>query len=294
MNIIEENGNIILEGVKDFHIGQTLECGQCFSYHRLKEDEYILVAKGRILRVSQEEDKVTFYHTELSEYENIWKHYFDMDRDYNVIKKRLLEKDEVLKEAIDTKYGVHILNQDFFETLISFIISQNKQIPHIKHIVETLSIRYGEYLDEVEGKSYYSFPTVDRLVKVTEDEFRDCKVGFRAPYLVDACKKVKEGIVTKESLDNMTTEDAFANLMLIKGVGEKIANCILLFGLSRREAFPVDVWIKRIMENLYFHKETKKEIIQDFAVKQYGEYGGYAQQYLFYYARDKKMKNNEY
>lgn len=294
MNTIEVNGNIIIEGVQDFHIGQTLECGQCFRFEQLQEREYILTAKERILRIGQKEDKIIFYDINLLEYENIWQTYFDLDRDYGLIKKKLLEKDKKLKEAMDAKYGVHILNQDFFEMLITFIISQNKQIPHIKQIIETLSVRYGEYIDSVEGKRYYSFPTVERLSMVTEEEFRDCKVGFRAPYLVDACKKVKEGLVTEELLGTMNDYDAYKNLISIKGVGEKVANCVLLFGLSRREAFPVDVWVKRVIENLYFHKETKKEVIQEFAKQQFGEYGGYAQQYLFYYARDKKMKDKEY
>lgn len=294
MNIIEINGNIILDGVKDFHIGQTLECGQCFRFHKLKEEEYLLIANKRILRINQHNDSVTFYDMDRMEYEDVWRKYFDLDKDYSLIKGRLLDKDSILKEAIDAKYGVHILNQDFFETLISFIISQNKQIPHIKQIIEMISIRYGEYLGSVDNKKYYSFPSVDRLSMVTEDEFRECKVGFRAPYLVDACKKVKEGVVNKQNLDNMNTEEALANLLTIRGVGEKIGNCVLLFGLGRSESFPVDVWIKRVMENLYFHKQTKKEDIQAFAKEQFGEYGGYAQQYLFYYGRDMKMRDIEY
>lgn len=291
MKIIEKNGNIIIESLRDFHIGQTLECGQCFRFEKIEDEEYVLVANNRILRIGQKVNSIILYDTNLEEYNCIWKNYFDLDRDYGLIKNTLLKKDRILEEAIQSKYGIRILNQDFFEMLISFIISQNKQIPHIKQIVELLSVRYGEKIGEVNGKEYYSFPSVTRLSKVTEEEFRECKAGFRAPYLVNACMAVAEGKITKDKLSILSKEEALESLLSIKGVGEKIANCVLLFGLSRSDFFPVDVWIKRVMENLYFHQETKKEVIKDFAKEHFGEYSGFAQQYLFYYARDNKMKN---
>lgn len=290
MKVIQKNENIVIKGLRDFNLGQTLECGQCFRFNKIRENEYILVAQRQILHIEQKNDNLILYHTSLEEFELIWRNYFDLDRDYGLIKKSLLKKDKILEEAIQSKEGVRILNQDFFEILITFIISQNKQIPHIKQIVETISIRYGEKIEEINGKKYYSFPTVERLARVKEEEFRECKAGFRAPYLVDACKAVYEGRVTKEKLAGLSTEKVLENLLTIKGVGEKVANCVMLFGLSRSESFPVDVWIKRVMENLYFHKDTKKEIIKEFAKEHFGEYAGFAQQYLFYYARDNKIK----
>lgn len=282
--------NIIVDEVTDFDLGQTLECGQCFRYEKIMENEYILVAKNTLLRVKQEENRVIFYDTTKEQYETIWKNYFDLDRDYKNIKNWLLSKDDSLKEAIDSKYGVRILNQDFFEMLITFIISQNKQIPHIMQIVTMISIQYGVRLGEIDGKSYYSFPTPEALSKVSEEEFRSLKAGFRAPYLVDACQKIYNGDIREEELHLLDNEGVLRRLMTIKGVGEKIAHCVMLFGLSRRDAFPVDVWIKRIMEHIYYKKVTKKEVIQQFAKEHFGEYGGYAQQYLFYYARDNKIK----
>lgn len=282
--------NIIVDEVTDFDLGQTLECGQCFRYEKIMENEYILVAKNTLLRVKQEENRIIFYDTTKEQYETIWKNYFDLDRDYKNIKNWLLSKDDSLKEAIDSKYGVRILNQDFFEMLITFIISQNKQIPHIMQIVTMISIQYGVRLGEIDGKSYYSFPTPEALSKVSEEEFRSLKAGFRAPYLVDACQKIYNGDIREEELHLLDNEGVLRRLMTIKGVGEKIAHCVMLFGLSRRDAFPVDVWIKRIMEHIYYKKVTKKEVIQQFAKEHFGEYGGYAQQYLFYYARDNKIK----
>lgn len=290
MKVIEKNENIVVKGLRDFNLGQTLECGQCFRFDRIKDNEYILTAKRRILHIEQKDDSLIFYHTSLEEFHLIWRSYFDLDRDYGLIKESLLKKDRILEDAIHSKDGIRILNQDFFEILITFIISQNKQIPHIKQIVEQISIRYGEKLGEMNGKEYYSFPDVKKLAGVSEEEFRECKAGFRAPYLVNACQAVYEGRITKEKLSGQSTEEVLESLLSIKGVGEKIANCVMLFGLSRSDSFPVDVWIKRVMENLYFHKETRKEIINRFAKEHFGEYAGFAQQYLFYYARDNKIK----
>lgn len=281
MDIVYENKNVIVKGVEDFSLEQILECGQCFHFKKLGENEYNVIAMNKLLHIKQEKDVVTFYNTSMEEYEGIWKLYFDMDRDYSQIKSRILKVDDKLTTAIESKWGVRILNQDFFEILISFIISQNKQIPQIKQVVEHISKAYGE---DVGGA--YAFPTVDKLVQVSDEELRACKVGFRGPYIVDACKHVYSGNVTKEKLDKLDIQEARKLLMEIKGVGEKVANCVLLFGLGRREVFPVDVWMKRIMEELYLHKDTKKEDIEAYANEKYGELGGYAQQYLFYYGRE--------
>ena len=286
-------GNYVIYDVKDFDLEQTLECGQCFRFYKLGYNEYIIVARGKMLRIKQEEGTVIFFDTDKNEYDEIWSDYFDLNRDYSAIKKYLLKNDEKLKEAIETKHGVRILNQEFFEIIISFIISQNKQIPHIKKIVEMISEKYGDKVGEYDGKVYYSFPTVEQLANASEEDFLELKTGFRAKYLVDAISKIKNNIICENELANMTTLDAEVKLQEIKGVGTKVANCVLLFGLGRREAFPIDVWIKRIMEKLYFGEETSKEIIQKFADESFGEYGGYAQQYLFYYARDNKIKENK-
>lgn len=281
---------MIIEAGNDFDIEQTLECGQCFHFEKIGKKDYAIAAKGKLLRISQDEEHIIFHNITENEYADIWEEYFDLNRDYHKIKSKLIRKDPCLERAIREKYGIHILNQDFFETLISFIISQNKQITHIKKIVSEISCKYGKYLGIIEGKRYYAFPDAGCLSRVTEQEFRECRTGFRAPYLVDACKKVSQGIVTEERLQELSYEEAKKLLMKIKGVGEKVANCVLLFGLSRREAFPIDVWVKRIMEQLYFQKEMKIEQLQCFASEKYGSYGGYAQQYLFYYGKDHKIK----
>lgn len=288
MNIQTDNNNIILEDVEDFILSQILECGQCFHFEKTDEEEYNIMAYGRALHIKQTDNNVILYNTSMEDYENVWKNYFDMENDYSVIKEAVRTADVSLTAAINSKAGIRILNQDFFETLISFIISQNKQITQIKQIVKNISHNFGTAVIGYNGDTFYNFPDAVTLNQVTEEELRLCKTGFRAPYIKDACEKVCNGEVTKEKMDKLSFYEARELLMTIKGVGEKVANCVLLFGLGRREAFPVDVWIKRIMEQMYFEgKDTKKNDIEAFAVEKFGKYGGYAQQYLFEYSRNK-------
>lgn len=289
MRIIEDGGNTIIKSVSDFNIEQTLECGQCFRFYKQADMDYVVVAKGYLLHIRQIGDDLIFIDTQKTVVENVWIEYFDLYRDYSKIKKRLLKTDYKLENAIEEKYGIRILNQEFHETLISFIISQNKQILHIKQLVRRISENYGEYLGSVNGEKYYSFPTVETLGKISEEDYREMKTGFRAPYLKDASEKLAKKQLSAEMFKGISEEEAKNLLLNVKGVGEKVANCVMLFSLGYRKAFPIDVWIKRIMEFLYFEKETKKEEIQKFASELYGEYGGYAQQYLFSYGRDNKL-----
>ena len=292
MEILQENNNIVLKNVTDFDIEQTLECGQCFHFVRLDVDkkDYVLSAYQKMLHISQNGDEIILFNTSMEDYNTIWKNYFDLERDYKSIKQDLLSHDNTLKEAIETMSGVRILNQEFFETLISFIISQNKQIPHIKKIVSDISTKYGNYLGECNDVNVYAFPTLEQMSGVTVEDLKELKTGFRAPYIVDAVQKVKDKTIDEAQLRQADVQECEQLLTQIKGVGAKVANCTMLFGLGKTQAFPVDVWIKRIMEHLYFNGEdTPKEKIAEFAKERFGEYGGYAQQYLFYYGKTIKM-----
>lgn len=290
MRIYTRNNNTIIEEVEDFNLSQTLECGQCFRFYKQDEDEYVVVAYEKLLHVKQENTTLIFFNCDKDTVEKTWIPYFDLERDYNSIKKYILRKDKKLEDAINEKYGVRILNQEFHEMLISFIISQNKQIPHIKQLVKRISEQYGTYVGEINGEKYYSFPNVDILGTITENNFREMKTGFRAPYLRDAVEKLNNRELTSNMFQNLDENSARKKLMEVKGVGEKVANCVMLFSLGFRNVFPIDVWIKRIMEALYFDgKDTSKKEIAKYAGKLYGEYGGYAQQYLFCYGRDNKV-----
>lgn len=295
LNFEEKNGNIYVKDIKDFDLCQTLECGQTFHFEKLKEQEYIVIAKGKLLHIEQQildnSVNLIFHNTTKLDFETIWIEYFDLNTDYATIKERLLSKDERLRPAIEEKWGVHLLNQDFFEMLMSFIISQNKQIPQIKQLVFRISQFYGSYVGEYNGKVYNSFPDITLASNITEEQFKEMKTGFRAPYLYDAAKKCREGVIDEKKLKALDDAQVLKELTSIKGVGDKVANCVMLFSLGRRSAFPVDVWMKRIMEKLYFGEDTKKEMIMEFAKEQFEELGGYAQQYLFYYARDIRKDN---
>ena len=290
MKIVQDNNNVYVKDIRDFDLGQTMECGQCFHFNKLGEDEYGLVASGRFLHAKQEGSDLCLFDTTTDEAESFWIKYFDLERDYSQIKSMLLKEDEKLSEAIETMWGVRILNQEFFETLISFIISQNKQIPHIKQIVATISRLYGNYLAKAGSFEFYSFPTPEQMKNVTVEDLKECKTGFRAPYIKDAIDHVLAGKMNEDDLRPMPVMQCNQQLMSIKGVGVKVANCVSLFGLGHREAFPVDVWIKRIVETLYFDGiDTPAERIGEFGTSRFGEFGGYAQQYLFYYGKTIKM-----
>lgn len=290
MKIVQDNNNVYVKDIRDFDLGQTMECGQCFHFNKLGEDEYGLVASGRFLHAKQEGSDLCLLDTTTDEAESFWIKYFDLERDYSQIKSMLLKEDEKLSEAIETMWGVRILNQEFFETLISFIISQNKQIPHIKQIVSTISRLYGDYLAKAGSFEFYSFPTPEQMKNVTVEDLKECKTGFRAPYIKDAIDHVLAGQMNEADLRAMPVVECNQQLMGIKGVGVKVANCVSLFGLGHREAFPVDVWIKRIVETLYFDGiDTPAERIGEFGTSRFGEFGGYAQQYLFYYGKTIKM-----
>lgn len=286
MIIKDNNKDIIISEIQDFKLSQTLECGQCFHFKKINDEEYYISARNRLLHVEQKEDALYFYNTSRKDIEDIWIKYFDLERDYGLIKNRLIEMDRELEPAIKSMWGVRILNQDFWETLISFIISQNQQIPRIKQIVANISKARGRLL----GEDMYAFPDADAILDMGEEGVKECKAGFRSAYIMDACHKFKEGVVDEETLRNMDYADCITTLKQIKGVGDKVANCVALFSLGQRSAFPVDVWIKRIMESVYFHEETAASVIEDFGRKRFGEYGGYAQQYLFYYGRENNNK----
>lgn len=291
MKLIEKENVLYIEEIEDFNIQQTLECGQCFHFEKIQEMEYGVVYKEHLLHIKQEDHRLICYGVTAEEWKKIWCSYFDLNRDYHKIKEYLLEKDNRLKEAIEANDGIRILNQDFTETLMSFIISQNKQIPHIKAIVKNVSEKYGRKLGNIGNVEFYSFPDQQQLLKISEDEFRICKAGFRAPYLCDAAQKmVNDEELSIERFADYNYDEAKTQLMKIKGIGEKVANCILLFSLNYRNAFPIDVWIKRIMEKMYFDKETDVKTITKYAEEKFGVYGGYAQQYLFFYAKEQNIK----
>jgi len=279
-----ENDKVILLNADSFDISQILECGQCFRFKKLKEYEYTIIAYKRVLHIEQKGKDIEFYPCSEQDFKSIWINYFDLNTDYSKIKQEL-SKDAVLKKAIEYAPGIRILNQETWECLISFIISQNNRIPMIKQAVQNISKKYGDCIED----EFYAFPTLEQLINANEEDLKQCKTGFRATYILNACNMVKSGEVKLNEFDNMTTEEIRENLMTIKGVGPKISDCVLLFSQGRTEVFPTDVWIKRVMQYFYFDKEVSIKEIHKLAYEKFGKLAGVAQQYLFNYARQQKI-----
>ncbi len=279
-----ENDKVILLNADSFDISQILECGQCFRFKKLKEYKYTIIAYKRVLHIEQKGKNIEFYPCSEQDFKSIWVNYFDLNTDYSKIKQEL-SKDAVLKKAIEYAPGIRILNQETWECLISFIISQNNRIPMIKQAVQNISKKYGDCIED----EFYAFPTLEQLVNANEEDLKQCKAGFRATYILNACNMVKSGEVKLNEFDNMTTEQIRENLMTIKGVGPKISDCVLLFSQGRTEVFPTDVWIKRVMQYFYFDKEVSIKEIHKLAYEKFGKLAGIAQQYLFNYARQQKI-----
>lgn len=268
-----KNNNIYIYGLNDFDLPHTLDCGQAFRWKN-EGEIWTGVAFNKFLKLEKlANGTVVFYDTSEEDFKNIWFNYFDFERDYKEI-INVLSQNETLKKACEYSHGIRILNQDPFETLCSFIISQNNNIKRIKGIIERLCENFGEYKD-----GYYTFPTAEKMASLTLDDLAVLRSGFRAKYLLDAAKKVSNGEVDLQSLKNLSLDHARAELMKILGVGPKVADCCLLFSHNHISAFPKDVWIKRAMEVLFdgVLPENAKE------------YAGIAQQFIFFYARDTKL-----
>lgn len=292
--VIFEDNKVILEGVKNFNIKQILECGQCFRWEKKSELDYIVIAYGRVIEVVQDGDKVTILNSNKEDFNDIWLTYFDLERDYSKIKEEL-SKDEILKKSVDFGYGIRLLNQDPFELVISFIISARNSIPSIKKTIKKISERWGEKI-EYNGEVFYTFPTPEMLKDITEDEIRETGASFRSKYIVDTVYRINEdlensdGIYNLDRITSLTDDECHVALQEFKGVGAKVADCIMLFSMSKYSAFPVDVWVKRAMMHFYNAEEGSLNKIRIFARDKFKGLSGFAQQYLFYYARENNIK----
>ncbi len=284
---LEEKGGCLRIGnVKDFNPAHIFECGQCFRWIKQPDGSYKGIVRGKWAKVSFEEDTLFIENAGAQDFIDVWYDYFDLGTDYSQI-KAVLEKDSIMREAIKTGYGIRLLRQDFWEMLISFIISANNMIPRIMKIVDTLSVMKGKCIDS--QACCYSFPDVDALADSTLEEINECRAGFRCKYIHKTSQLIKNGHITREKLMKLDTDAARKELMTLPGVGAKVADCILLFSGLKYDVFPTDVWVKRVMEELYLKKESGLKEIQLYAKEQFGELTGYAQQYLFYHARLNKI-----
>lgn len=281
---------IIIEKVKNFNIKQIVECGQCFRWEKISDYNYIGVAYGKVIEVLQEEENVTIFNSNEEDFKNIWIKYFDLERDYSTIKK-VLSTDKILSESVKYGYGIRILNQEPFEMLISFIISARNSIPSIMKTIKKISEKFGTSI-EYKGKNYYSFPKLDEIKDATLDEIKETGASFRSKYIIDTIEKVNQGGSEYDLnfIEGLSDDECHNALQIFKGVGAKVADCIMLFSMGKTSAFPVDVWVKRAMIYYYKAEDGLLNKIRIFGREKFKELSGFAQQYLFYNARENKIK----
>lgn len=281
-----EGGILKIKNVKDFNPVHVFECGQCFRWVRQENGSYRGIVSGKCVNVGFEDETLYIENATEQDFIDIWYQYFDLGTDYSEI-KAILSKDEIMKEAIETGWGIRLLRQDLWELIISFIISANNMIPRIMKTVDTLSVLKGSCIDN--ESNLYSFPEISKLADSTLEEIEQCRAGFRCKYIHKTSKMIGENSVTRQMLADMDTDNARKELMKHPGVGPKVADCILLFSGLKYDVFPTDVWVKRVMEELYLKKDSSLKEIQQFAKDYFGDLTGYAQQYLFYHARLNKI-----
>lgn len=262
-----EKDRIILP-VSGFSLADTLDCGQCFRWEEQEDHSFQAVVGKQMARVFQQGDDLIVESKDADE--EFWKNYFDLNTDYGMIQEKL-SFNKPLRTAMEYTSGIRILNQEPWETLCSFIISQNNNIPRIKGIISRLCENFGEEL----GEGGYTFPTAERMAELSLEELAPLRAGFRGKYLLDAARKVVSGEVDFARIRESSLEEGQEELRKIYGVGAKVADCVLLFGFHKLDAFPIDTWIKKVLAEYYpngFPKRAKK-------------YAGVAQQYLFHYIR---------
>ena len=281
----------ILKNQESFELKDIFECGQCFRWNEETDGSYTGVIKNAIINVKKEQENIIFIGKCEEEIKELVENYFDLNRNYEDIKEKLSNIDEYLKISVEYGKGIRILNQDLWETIISFIISANNNIPRIKGIIERISQKYGNEI-KWNRKKYYTFPTPEQLKDVTVSEYRSLGLGFRDIRLYETTKMVLNKEVDLEKLrTNPNTQEVRNELLKLSGVGPKVADCILLFSnLKRFDVFPIDVWVRRVMNDLYIKENDEAKVsktkIEKIADEKFGNIKGLAQQYLFYWRRE--------
>ena len=274
MKIEEFEDYLFVHNSDDFDIKQTLECGQVFRY-KVRDFGYTVYAVGQKADIYCQNNGVKI----VTKNKNFFAKYFDFDKNYAKIKLSL-KANPIMEDAVKYGSGIRILRSDPLEMIISFIISQNNNIPRIKGIIENICRFYGE-----DKGDYFSFPNLDQLKKIPLEFFNSIKCGYRSSYLYESISML-DTVVFIDKIKEMTTDDARIELMKLKGVGRKVADCILLFGFGRTDVFPTDTWVVKCYNFMYKTNENNAVKISNHFVNLFGELSGYAQQYLFYMTRE--------
>jgi len=277
VDYIKTKNQIKIFSLNDFNAQQILECGQIFRFN-INGNVAEVYSKDKKAKIETKENEVVISTTDVDYFEN----FFDLKTNYQQIKKAL-KNDNFLAKAVKYGYGIRILNNDAYEMLISFIISANNNIKRIKNSIEYLCKKFGSNRGE-----YHAFPTLSQLKLATVEDYKLAGLGYRAEYMFETVQVLTEQKI--EDLKNLTSDKQFEFLVSLKGVGEKVANCIMLFGLGVKNVFPVDTWINKVYNSLTGTTETNRKKITKELTSRYKELSGYAQQYFFYFFRDNKLK----
>jgi len=283
----------ILKNVKSFELRHIFECGQCFRWNLEEDGSYTGVVRNNVLNVSKEKDNIIIKGKVSENIEKICEEYFDLETNYEEVKSKLSKIDNNMKLSIKHGSGIRILKQDPWETLISFIISANNNIPRIKGIIEKISKKYGKEINW-NNKTYYTFPTPEELARASIKDLRLLGLGFRDSRVYETTKIINEKVINLQNLEELEDINILREeLLKFPGVGPKVADCIMLFSMKKYEVFPIDVWVKRVMSELYFDnienntlKTLSNSKILELAEKKFGKLAGLAQQYLFFWRRE--------
>ena len=268
----------------NFDLKSTITCGQIFRFIE-KKDEFIIVIKDRVISLKEDGDYINIESNIEDDLKEVIYDYFDLKRDYDLIEKNILKCDNKIKDALIFSRGLKMIHQDPFETLIAYIISQNNRVPSIANALNLLSENYGKKIVFKE-EEYYLFPGYEDLVKLSVEDFRNCKVGFRDKYLYEIIRSIESKDLDLEKIYGMNSSDALNYLVTFKGIGNKVASCILLFAYQKFDVYPIDTWVKKFMKDDYNIEGESN--IKKFTFDTYKEYSGLAIQYMFNYKRNSK------
>lgn len=275
--------------VINLDLKQIFECGQAFRWELTTEGKWLGVVGNRVALCWQEEERLLIepLNHEAGQRETaFWRHYFDLDRDYEALKATLYERSPDLEDALAFGSGIRILNQDFFEMTMTFILSSNNHIPRIKQLVERLSESYGQPIHRIGERVFYSFPSPEALAGAQLEDLRQLGLGYRDAYVLETARAITADAKGFEALKKLSFQEAKASLLTLSGVGPKVADCILLFGLGRHEAFPIDTWVKKTLVRRYQLEAASQKAIEAFVEARFGDLKGFAQQFLFYFERE--------
>ena len=270
--------------VDNFNLHDTVTCGQIFRFKEEEDNSYTIILSDRVINIKQDNNKIIIDSNDMNNIEEVIKQYFDLNYDYEKINKEFLDIDYTTEKIINSCAGLKMINEPRFEVCISYILSANNGVPQIRNTLDNISKKFGTKVS-FRDKEYYLFPTIEELKNATISDYRECKAGFRDRYIYEFVNRIINNDIDLKSIDKMNSNDALSYLMNNKGIGEKVASCILLFGYHRFDVFPIDTWVKKYMKDKYNIEGI--ENIRKFTYDKYKDLSGIAIQYMFHYKRNK-------